>query len=256
MDCVMGLLWFEVVPAGQVSQRDRVRTQGGSQGGAVRAAPPVMAPGTRSPGATDPGGTPSPGGLTLYEHSDFRGLSQTFTGDVPDLSRAVAVGNDAASSLRISPGCRAAVYEHVNFQGAAEMVDADLRNLDNTRVGNDRISSLRVSCQGGAVPDRQPPQSQFQSHNDAGVTLFLEENFRGRYEMVYNSDRDLSNNSIGDNQVRSIRVDPGCQVLLYEHPNYQGRYATLEQSVASLNRTNVGNDRLSSLRVICERPER
>src|SRR6266436_35407 len=40
-------------------------------------------------------------GVTLYEHRNYGGHRQTFTGDNPDLSHTI-IGSDTASSLQVS----------------------------------------------------------------------------------------------------------------------------------------------------------
>jgi hypothetical protein len=84
-------------------------------------------------------------GVTLYEHEDFAGTSETFDGDVRDL-RGTRIGQDRASSVRVDPGCQAVLYGDVDFRGDSISVTSDLPELGRTRVGNDSVSSLTVDC--------------------------------------------------------------------------------------------------------------
>jgi len=84
-------------------------------------------------------------GVTLYRDVSFRGSSQIFSHDVADLSGS-RIGNDAASSARISRGCRARLFQHANYQGSWEEVTWDNSDLRGSHVGNDQVSSIRVRC--------------------------------------------------------------------------------------------------------------
>ena len=84
-------------------------------------------------------------GVTLYRDLHFSGTSQTFEGDVADL-RGSRVGNDEATSVRVSHRCRARLYEHPNYQGRYTEVSWDITDLRGSTVGDDAISSIRVRC--------------------------------------------------------------------------------------------------------------
>lgn len=87
-------------------------------------------------------------GVTLYEHANYRGRSETFYGDDARLANNF-IRQDGASSVRVDPGCVATLYEHDGFRGRATTLSHDDPNLRNNRVGNDRVSSIRVDCRGG-----------------------------------------------------------------------------------------------------------
>lgn len=101
-------------------------------------------PGQGGPGYGNPPGGARPG-VTLYSDDRFRGVSETFYGDVNSMKRS-SLGNDRASSVRVSPGCRAVLYSDSDFRGAVTVIDYDLGNLNQTEVGNDQVSSLQVDC--------------------------------------------------------------------------------------------------------------
>lgn len=88
---------------------------------------------------------PAPRGVTLYQHGEFEGRSETFTQDVSSLGRT-RIGNDEANSVRVGAGCRATLYEHSNFHGTTAEVTGDVPSLGATRLGNDEAGSLRVAC--------------------------------------------------------------------------------------------------------------
>lgn len=85
------------------------------------------------------------GGVTLYRDSNFRGEYETFTRDIRRIHGS-RVGNDAASSVEVDPGCTAILYEHADFEGRFVLLEYDVENLRATPVGNDSVTSLRVDC--------------------------------------------------------------------------------------------------------------
>ena len=87
----------------------------------------------------------SSNGVTLYRDAGFRGESETFYSDVPDLRRT-RIGNDSLSSIRIPRDCRVEVYEDVDFRGRSFQLYDDVSDLSRSPIGNDSASSLRIDC--------------------------------------------------------------------------------------------------------------
>lgn len=103
-------------------------------------------------------------GVTVYEHSDFRGKSRNLTDDVenfallgnpPDCGDALTLGwHDCVSSIRVAEGWEAIVYEHDTFRGDSLVIMFDIPDLGRVgRTCDDRfdapgwdecISSIRV----------------------------------------------------------------------------------------------------------------
>ena len=83
-----------------------------------------------------------------------------------------------------------------------------------------------------------------------GVTLYEERDYRGRHETFLGDDPLLDDNDIGRGSIRSVRVDPGCEVTLYERSHYQGGAATIDSDRSDLGYGELGG-RVSSLRVRC-----
>lgn len=95
-------------------------------------------------------GYPGPGssggrGVTLYEHKEFGGISETFTSDVLDL-QGTRIGPDQASSARVDSGCRAWLYDETEYYGQYSLIERDEPFLRDLNVGSDRVRSLRVEC--------------------------------------------------------------------------------------------------------------
>ncbi len=175
-------------------------------------------------------------GITFFEHGEFRGRSQKFFDGMTDMRRS-QVGNDAVSSLRVDPGCRAVLYEHQNSRGRSTVVTADVSYLGGSQVGNDSMSSFELEC--------VPPESR------RGASLFDAEDFRGIEEVFYGDDGDLRDNRVGDDRARSVRIDRGCRVTLYESPEFRGRSTVVDRDFETLRGSQVGLDSVSSLRIAC-----
>jgi hypothetical protein len=175
------------------------------------------------------------GGVTLFEHPDYGGASQSFTGDVARLG-VTQVGNDRVSSVRVAPGCVATLYRDADFRGRATVLRGDVRHLAGSDVGNDTASSLRIEC-GTSGPH--------------GVTLFTDSEFRGRQATFYGDTPDLTRDGYPDDATSSARVPAGCSLTLYEHPDYRGRAETIYEDDPLLANNRIGNDVVSSLRVRC-----
>jgi hypothetical protein len=86
-----------------------------------------------------------PRGVVLYRDREARGPSQFFDRDVPDLDRT-RFGSRMASSVDVSPGCIAILYEFPGFRGRRTEFHERDNNLRNTAVGEDTVSSLQIRC--------------------------------------------------------------------------------------------------------------
>ncbi len=84
-------------------------------------------------------------GVTVFAAGGFGGVRELFTWDDPDL-RDNRIRQDTISSVKVSPGCRAVLFEHAGFRGRATVVESAVDNMRYTTVGNDRVSSIQVDC--------------------------------------------------------------------------------------------------------------
>ena len=96
-------------------------------------------------------------GVTVHSDSDYRGRTETFCDDDPDL-RDNPIRQDTISSVAVDRGCRVILFSDVGFRGSVTVLDADHPNLRHSQVGNDRISSLRVECGALAFSPFTPPK--------------------------------------------------------------------------------------------------
>ena len=80
-------------------------------------------------------------GVTLYEHPNFGGDARTFGSSFSDLDfidGPCGAGDfgggdweNCASSVRVSPGWEATLYEHDDRRGDSLVVTSDIRDLDD-----------------------------------------------------------------------------------------------------------------------------
>ena len=179
---------------------------------------------------------PASRGVTLYADDSFRGRSQTFLADDPDL-RDNPIQNDSVSSLRVAPGCRVILFEDTFYRGGSAVIDRDSPNLRGTGISNDSVSSLRVECGSGTAR--------------RGITVFEDAGFRGNSEALGAGDYSELRGGVGNDRISSIRVDSGCRAVLFSDSGFRGRSWTIDRDVGNLDGSPVGNDRISSIQVIC-----
>lgn len=82
--------------------------------------------------------------VTTYNDCNYSGFSKGFTvGEytMTDLINAT-IGNDAISSLKITEGYKAVLYEHDNFTGKSTTINSDNNCLNNT--WNKQVTSLKI----------------------------------------------------------------------------------------------------------------
>lgn len=91
----------------------------------------------------------APAGITLYSDKGFIGGAESFLDSDANL-KDNQIGNDAASSVRVAPGCVAVLYADANFAGKSVQVSQDLLSLRDSAIGNDSVSSIMVRCQNAA----------------------------------------------------------------------------------------------------------
>ncbi|MCP3959063.1 MAG: hypothetical protein GY719_14525 [bacterium] len=189
----------------------------------------------------------------LYAGGDFQGRAVEIDRDVRNLG-ATSVGNDTVSSLR---------------------VDCD-RNGDPWRDRDDRRHGRRDDDRGawgspwgsghGGHDDGHDGHGGYDGYDDrnyhgedcgyddhAGVTVYRGGGFTDGHESFYGDVPNLSHTAVGNDHASSVRVAPGCRVILYRHSDYRGETTILTHDEPDLRRTRVGNDQVSSIEVDCRR---
>ncbi|WP_240514915.1 MULTISPECIES: RICIN domain-containing protein [unclassified Flavobacterium] len=101
-------------------------------------------------GTIPPGGNinPSTDVITVYKDCNYTGFSGGLTIGDYNLARLNSLGvlNDDISSLRITQGFQAILYQDDNFTGASTVINSDNSCLNTT--WNDKVSSIRILANG------------------------------------------------------------------------------------------------------------
>ena len=85
--------------------------------------------------------------VTIYEHANFQGRFQVLTkGQYDNALGQISIGNDSLSSIKVSQGLVARLYEHFLFRGA--FIDIQANTPAITLPWNDRASSIVVYDEG------------------------------------------------------------------------------------------------------------
>lgn len=190
-------------------------------------------------------------GVKLFENS-FSGTQTTISVNkvVPKISD-IGIRNDQISSIAVDPGYKVTVYEHATYNGRLMSFTSNVDLSFGEGVGagksfgfNDKISSLKVE--------------------KVGVTLYENCNFSGK--SIKLSPGDYKNSvafGMGDNQVSSIKFDPGYSASLYDladfnASNKNASTVNLNANLACLTavpKTTINfNDKLSSIKVTYGNP--
>ncbi len=217
-------------------------------------------------------------GVTLYKHVHFRGHSETFIDDVPNLGWT-SIGNDRASSIAVPRGCRVTLYQDADFRGPAITVHRDVDDLGATWAGNDEVSSLAIDCRGrrsDRYGDTRRSRHRYDHDRDydrghrhgpacgheydrdrrrdrGAVTVFEDADFRGASESFRYSDPDLRDNVLYQDTASSVYVESGCRAVLFADVGFHGAATVVTGGQDNLGHTAVGNDRVSSIQVECGR---
>ncbi len=92
--------------------------------------------------------------VTIFEHANFQGRSQVLEkGQYDNALGQISIGNDSLSSLKVSQGLVARLYEHTLFRGA--FIDIQSNTAAIELPWNDRVSSI-VVYNAGQQPNIKP----------------------------------------------------------------------------------------------------
>ena len=87
-----------------------------------------------------------------------------------------------------SHGRGATLYVDTRYRGTSEEVEGEIASMKRTRIGNDELSSVRVS-------------------RGCTVELFEDDDFRGRSIVLRDDEPDLGDTRMGNDEVSSVIVD-------------------------------------------------
>ena len=175
-------------------------------------------------------------GVYLYGEKDYDGPCVYLVASLDRLETTV-VGDDNVSSVRINGDYRVELYEDENLDGRSEEVGSSDPNLDRRSLGN-QFSSVRIrtttKCNNISLP---------------GVYIYDEKDFDGNCAYLSESEPDLGNTAVGDDDLKSIRIVGPLYVQIHEHKNYGGRHAETSRDRRDMTTSSLGNQ-FSSVRVL------
>lgn len=177
---------------------------------------------------------------SFYADANFRGSCVVRgVGEFPN-AEAIGLPNDSISSLRVGTNVQVIVCKDSNFRGDCIRLNRDVSFLNDRRVGNDAVTSLKVQVIGTV---QCPPGSN-------QVSFYTNADFLGSCVT-----RDIGDyptgGSIGlpNDSISSIRAGAGAQILACADENFGGRCEVITGSRSNLVASAVGNDQITSVRV-------
>ncbi len=165
--------------------------------------------------------------VTVFVDPNFRGTSETFSGDIADL-RDFGL-NDEISSIEIRSGEAWEICRDINFANQCQILTRSVSDLGSLGW-DDGISSIRrVRGQNQSVRGR---------FGVDGVTLFVEPNYRGNHETLFDDSADFRDLGLND-QISSLEIPAGEVWEVCQDINFSNRCEVLTQQCFE-----PGSDRL------------
>ncbi|HKY19808.1 MAG TPA: beta/gamma crystallin-related protein [Vicinamibacterales bacterium] len=177
------------------------------------------------------------GGITVYEHPDFRGSSLSFRDEIPDLREHGL--NDRITSLEVDGNQAWEVCRDINFAGGCRVFTGSIDDL-RQEGWNDRISSLRPVgfADHGRGNGRGIARGRDRRHrSQSRLVIYDRPNYRGDAREILNSATNLGR--IGE-RARSVEVYGGTWELC-EGAVRHARCVTINQSVPDLRTLGLRN---------------
>jgi Domain of unknown function (DUF4476)/Beta/Gamma crystallin len=150
--------------------------------------------------------------MAIFYEGNFSGLSKKL-GPGRYTAAMLGMGDNAISSVKVPEGLRVTLFDQPKFNGKSLVLkgeDASASYLDDF---NNRISSIVIEL----VPR----------------IIIYEDNFTGEaYGIEPGYYYNISDLSIGNDELSSVRILPEVWVLLFEHSNFSGRSLLLTQDAS------------------------
>jgi hypothetical protein len=186
-------------------------------------------------------------GVYLYAGTNYTGACSFFgfNSGTPivrfaqGLDRSV-VGDNTASSIRITGNDRVTLFLHHGFDGTSTTFVGDDPDFSDDAIGQDSASSIAVEIRSGVC------------NRGEGVWLFERTNCHGRATGVFGSNPEdvpeLASTNVGDNDVSSLALGGQRSVTLYHESGFRGSSSTFRALDTNLSDNGVGDNAASSAR--------
>lgn len=172
--------------------------------------------------------------VTVYQEANFGGSKRECrvgnyrTADLPGLN------NNAASSIKVSPGFEVVIYDNDNYGGGNLVIDGDVKNLADFDF-NDKLSSMKVRAKTA----------------NTVAKLFRNPNYKGMYTVVKTDNLTLNQSEltdgVGNDALSSLSLDPAYEAIIFNDKDYAG--GDRREPVSVLNLDPRFNDKVSSVMV-------
>lgn len=191
------------------------------------------------------------------------------------LSAVLVLGICPAAQVRAenAEDCAATVYSENSFCGTKQHLEVGRYDIDDLLVGNDTISSVRVSKgyqvtlykDGGFSGDTEVTTVNKRwislDNEVSGVVVeyvgeplpviaYVDAEWSGNAQEFDLGEYDWAeiNAGVGNDEISSLRIAPGYQVTLYADANFKGSTLVLTEDVINLKDFSF-NDKASSLKI-------
>jgi hypothetical protein len=144
----------------------------------------------------------------------------------------VRQGDDVTAETRVGE-----VYD--NYPGAPNHLHIHLSNLQTGK-------SLPITLAGRKYSSGNTWNGQRIRENVA----FANPNYGNPHWWFVQDFSDMRKTSLGNDVVSSLRVNPGCEVTLYEHINYAGQSKSFSENVPDMAKSGF-NNKTSSVKLRC-----
>lgn len=172
--------------------------------------------------------------VTVYQEANFKGDKRECSARKYRQADLPALNNDAASSIKVSPGYEIIIYENDNFSGASLIFDSDVANLADYGF-NDKLSSMEVRRQSEKIIAK----------------LFRDPNLKGMFTVITEKNPTIRQgeltNGVGNDATSSVWLDPAYEAIIFPENNYAGAELRITSTSSALGA--ALNDRLSSIMV-------
>lgn len=171
--------------------------------------------------------------VTGFENTYYSGTQHIFTNSNPNLDCKI-------QSIRIVKNGDEGVYlySEKNYGGTETKVSLNCEKPGAMGIGDDTVSSIKIV-------------------GDYEVKAYTENFYKGNYSYLLESDPDLTDNIVGDNQISSIiihKVDPTKLqegVFIYKDTGYSGEWVRLiSGNYYYYNGFGLDDDTISSIKII------
>jgi len=211
--------------------------------------------------AIPPGCTPGPNQVALFQHANYKGICSVLNKGTYKNSKEMRIRNDSTSSILLGSSmeinvCRNTNTGFIGVNHACQKFTKSVKNLKDTRVGNDTISSALVvhkppqrgSVRLGAC---RPGLKEIAVYQHPGV----KGNCRNLSVGSYANSKQMN---FANDSISSIELAPNSKVyaVAYQHGNSGGRKETFSRSDGNLNNNEIGDNSITSIHVRYKRKQR